>query len=69
MVFCCLFDVLMYKAGDNFFLANILEALGDPTLLCVLGSRMLINLKEAGERGVNEGTSYKMTSVSGIEFS
>ena len=55
---------------SNNFLAIILQHLGNPSFLCVLGSRMLFNLKEAGERGQNEGTSYNATSrtVSGMEF-
>ncbi|EJD00526.1 uncharacterized protein FOMMEDRAFT_159258 [Fomitiporia mediterranea MF3/22] len=43
-------------------------AVATPTLLCVLGSHLLINLKEAGERGVNEGTNYRSKTVSDIEF-
>ena len=39
--------------------------MGSPTLLCILGGQLLINLKEAGERGANGGTNY---TVSGIEF-
>ena len=35
----------------------ILSFLGSPGFLCLLGSRMFLNLKEAGEAEVNEGTS------------
>ena len=37
-------------------------ALGNPLYFSLLGSRMLFNLKEAGERGQNEGTSYRTAS-------
>ncbi|EJD05361.1 uncharacterized protein FOMMEDRAFT_152659 [Fomitiporia mediterranea MF3/22] len=42
---------------------DILERAGCPTLLCVLGGHLLINLKEAAELGVNEGTNYRAHSI------
>lgn len=55
---------------SNGFLGILLESLGRPNLLCVLGSNMLFNLKDAGERGLNQGTSYRVNSrsISAIEF-
>ncbi|KAH8109226.1 hypothetical protein DFH11DRAFT_1814401 [Phellopilus nigrolimitatus] len=53
----------------NALLADILSILGSPSLLCVLGSHLLVHLKEAGERGANGGTSYKLKTMSNIEFS
>ncbi|EJD03285.1 uncharacterized protein FOMMEDRAFT_156672 [Fomitiporia mediterranea MF3/22] len=52
----------------NQFVALLLNAAGNPALLCVLGSHLLINLKKAGELGVNEGTNYRSRAVSDIEF-
>ena len=50
----------------------ILPRLGNPSLLCILGSRLLVNLKEAGKLGLNEGTNYRpdsfSESLSEIEF-
>lgn len=47
----------------------IIEFLGNPTFLCILGSRLLFNLKDAGKHAVNEGTSYRPErSVSDIDF-
>ncbi|KAH8109979.1 hypothetical protein DFH11DRAFT_1515033 [Phellopilus nigrolimitatus] len=54
---------------SNVLLSYLLDALGNPSLLCVLGSHLLTNLKEAGERGANGGTSYRMKTTSSIEFS
>ena len=71
VIFASVFAILNFKLEfSNAFVANILSALGNASFLCVLGSRMLFNLKEAGERGQNEGTSYNATSrtVSGMEF-
>ncbi|KAL5500826.1 hypothetical protein ACEPAH_9213 [Sanghuangporus vaninii] len=68
---CSVLNILQFKLRfSNLFWANTLNALGSPSCLCVVGSRMLINLKEAGERGQNEGTSYRITSneMSEIDF-
>lgn len=46
----------------------VLYVAGSPTLLCILGSHLLINLKEAGEKGYNEGTNYWPTHVSTMDF-
>ncbi|KAH8101666.1 hypothetical protein DFH11DRAFT_1553183 [Phellopilus nigrolimitatus] len=53
----------------NVLLVDLLGILGSPSLLCVLGSHLVFHLKEAGERGANGGTSYKMKTTSNIEFS
>ncbi|EJC99847.1 uncharacterized protein FOMMEDRAFT_170378 [Fomitiporia mediterranea MF3/22] len=55
--------------GPNPVVGLVLSELGSPILLCILGSRLLFNLKEAGERGQNMGTSYKVPTLSDIEFS
>ncbi|EJD00616.1 uncharacterized protein FOMMEDRAFT_159377 [Fomitiporia mediterranea MF3/22] len=47
----------------------LLNAFGSPTILCILGRHLMINLKEAAERGMNEGTSYRLQTISSdIEF-
>ncbi|OCB90521.1 hypothetical protein A7U60_g2255 [Sanghuangporus baumii] len=46
----------------------ILAAVSCPTTLCILGGQLLINLKEAGERGENGGLNYTPQSVSDIQF-
>ncbi|KAH8111439.1 hypothetical protein DFH11DRAFT_1613139 [Phellopilus nigrolimitatus] len=46
----------------------ILTLLGTTTLLCIIGSQMMVHLKEAGERGVKGGTSYRMETVTSITF-
>ena len=56
---------------SSLVLSNIFQALGDPILLCVLGSRMFFNLKEAAEHGVNVGTnwsSYAHSTEQSIRF-
>ena len=49
-------------------LAVALAVLGSPTLLCIFGSRMFFNLKEAAEHGVNVGTNWSSYSGSTIRF-
>ncbi|EJC99531.1 uncharacterized protein FOMMEDRAFT_160597 [Fomitiporia mediterranea MF3/22] len=53
--------------GNN-TLAILLKQIGNPSFLCILGSRLLFNLKEAGKLGINEGTNYRIKTLSNIEF-
>ena len=47
----------------------ILDALANPSLLSILGSRLLFNMKEAGNKGLNEGTSCgSKSTISDIDF-
>ena len=54
---------------SNALFTYILEVLVNPPLLSILGARLLFNMKEAGAKGLNEGTSCssKLT-ISNIEF-
>lgn len=46
----------------------IFTVIGNPSLLSVLGARILINMKEAGEKGLNQGTGCRPKStLSGID--
>ncbi|KAL5500904.1 hypothetical protein ACEPAH_9291 [Sanghuangporus vaninii] len=68
---CSVLNIISFKVDiSNEFASTVLGALGNPSCLSLLGSRMLFRLKEAGERGQNEGTSYTMPSetVSEIDF-
>ena len=49
-------------------LSVVLEALGSPILLCVLGNRIFFNLKEAVEHGINVGTNWSSYTHSAIRF-
>ena len=69
VIFLCVLRMLEASIVINNSLAtNILGVVGSPTLLSILGGHLLINLKEAGEIGVNEGTNYRSTSVGNISF-
>ncbi|KAH8109705.1 hypothetical protein DFH11DRAFT_1861075 [Phellopilus nigrolimitatus] len=70
VIFCSVMEIVSDQIFiPNILLAMFLNALGSPSLLCVLGSHLLVHLKEAGERGANGGTSYRMPTMSNIEFS
>ncbi|KAH8109217.1 hypothetical protein DFH11DRAFT_964304 [Phellopilus nigrolimitatus] len=70
VIFCSCMKIMANQLFiPNPFLANLLGVLGSPSLLCVLGSHLLVHLKEAGERGANGGTSYRLKTMSNIEFS
>ena len=69
IVFCCVCNIVEFKVEtDNPTVPIVLQFLGSPSFLCVLGSRMLFHLKEAGERGTNEGTSYRLKTITDIAF-
>lgn len=53
--------------GLSTLAATIIYAAGSPAIICVMGSYLLIRLKEAAERGLNEGMTY-MPNVSLIDF-
>ena len=67
----CVLNIVGFRlVPSNAFVSNILITLGSPALLTILGSRMLFNLKEAAELGLNEGTNARITSrtVSAMDF-
>ncbi|KAH8106557.1 hypothetical protein DFH11DRAFT_1518081 [Phellopilus nigrolimitatus] len=70
VIFCSVMEIVSDQLViSNIVLADVLNILGSPSLLCILGSHLLVHLKEAGERGANGGTSYRMPTMSNIGFS
>ncbi|KAH8112181.1 hypothetical protein DFH11DRAFT_1786727, partial [Phellopilus nigrolimitatus] len=70
VIFCSVMEIVSDQLYiSNIILADLLDVIGSPSLLCLLGSHLLVHLKEAGERGANGGTSYRMKTISNIEFS
>lgn len=65
---CALFNILNDFLSLPSVPATVIDALGSPTLLCMLGSRMFFNLKEAAEHSVNLGTNWSSGSHSAIRF-
>ena len=54
--------------SESVFAATVLQMFGNPTLLCVLGSRMFFNVKEAAEHNVNVGTNWSSYENSALHF-
>ncbi|KAL5513704.1 hypothetical protein ACEPAH_4103 [Sanghuangporus vaninii] len=68
-IFCNVAMIISDTTTDPHVVSKvILGILGSPSLLVVLGARLLVHLKEAGEKGVNEGTSYRVETLGEIEF-
>lgn len=71
--------LIVISAGDIVFdilpgsipIAVVESTLGNPAILSSVGARLLINMKEAGAKGLNEGTgssSASKATVSGMNF-
>ena len=68
---CSVFNIIgLLVPVDSVFLDNVVRSIGNVSFLSVLGSRLLVNLREAGELGLNQGTNYRPSSrtVSDINF-
>ena len=54
---------------SNALFPCIVGGLNNPALLSILGARLLFNMKEAGVKGLNEGTSCgSKSTISDINF-
>ena len=64
IIFCSIINLVVYESEYEFNSTrnSIVSILGNPSLLCLLGSRMFINLKEAGSSDVKGGSSTSAPS-------
>ena len=64
VIFCSIINLIGFKSEYelNSTREVIVSILGNPSLLCLLGSRMFINLKEAGSSDVKSGSSTSAPS-------
>ena len=54
---------------ESVTVALLFNAIGNPNLLSILGAHLLFSMKEAGEKGLNQGTNCGAeSSVSGLVF-
>lgn len=67
-VFCAVVQFVDNVTILSTVLSDIFNTLGNPSLLCVLGTHLLIHLREAADEGRNEGTSYGSNSTYAVEF-
>lgn len=65
---CSAANILGNVTKFNAFFAYVLNVCGTPTLVCVVGNHLLIHLREAGDARVNEGTSYRLKTISALNF-
>ena len=70
VILVSVFEIIAnFTAESNALFAYILDALANPALLSILGARLLFNMKEAGAKGLNEGTSCgSKSTISDIDF-
>ncbi|OCB85033.1 hypothetical protein A7U60_g7990 [Sanghuangporus baumii] len=69
VIFCSVCKIVNISTVEiSPFASDVVRAVGSPALLCILGGQLLINLKQAGERGANGGTNYTPRTVSDIDF-
>ncbi|KAL5528839.1 hypothetical protein ACEPAG_4813 [Sanghuangporus baumii] len=70
---CNFLNVLEFKLRvSNGLLSALLDTLGSPAFLCIFGSRMLLNLKEAAEKdnySTDQNEFTRETEMSEIRFS
>ena len=64
IIFCSIINLIDYQReyGLDSTRESIFSIIGSPSLLCLLGSRMFINLKEAGSSDVKGGPSTSALS-------
>ena len=64
VIFCSIINLVDYQLEYELDSTReiIVSTLGNPILLCLLGSRMFINLKEAGSSDVKGGSSTSAPS-------
>ncbi|THH06898.1 hypothetical protein EW145_g3761 [Phellinidium pouzarii] len=63
VIFCAVVQIIAASTDSSVPLSVAFSVLGTPSILCILGSRLLVHLKEAGERGANEGTSFRTRNI------
>ena len=63
-IFCSIINLIDYQLEYELDSTreSIIYILGNPSLLCLLGNRMFINLKEAGSSDVKGGSSTSAPS-------
>ena len=58
-----------FTSESNALFGYVMDGLANPSLLSILGARLLFNMKEAGAKGLNEGTSCgSKSTISDINF-
>ena len=69
VIFISVFAIVVnFTIESNALFVYALDVLANPSLLSILGAHLLFNMKEAGAKGLNEGTSCgSKSTISDIE--
>jgi len=68
-IFVCFANIVSDVIDLSSLLSTVLGIAGNPAFLSILGARLLFNMKVAGEKGLNQGTSCPTRSTGGeIDF-
>ncbi|THH05340.1 hypothetical protein EW145_g4868 [Phellinidium pouzarii] len=69
-IFSSIAQILAVELNNSTSLwpSAIFGVLASQTLMCVLGSHLLVHLKDAAQKGVNGGTSYRGTHLTAMRF-
>ena len=70
VIFVSVLKIIENNLGQGTtLLSSILDLAGNTALVSILGARLLFNMKEAGEKDLNQGTSCgSKSTVSEIDF-
>ena len=70
VILVSMFEIIIdFTAGSDLLFTYILTVLANPALLSILGARLLFNMKEAGVKGLNEGSGCgSKSTISDINF-
>lgn len=70
VIFCSVCNLVANATTVTTQVLNVIDTIGNPALLCVLGNHLLIHLKETADKGLQIGTSYtlKEKTLSAIDF-
>ena len=69
IISCGILNIIVFNIrSSNSLNTVILDAIGNPSFLSLIGCHMLFNPKIAGERGVSAGTDYSLSTMSAVKF-
>ena len=69
MILVSVLRVISIFVVESLVVSAILSFAGNSAFLSILGAHLLFNMKEAGAKGLNQGTSCgSKSTVSGIDF-
>lgn len=69
MIYIGAFDILNLYVSESTAVNLVFTVTTDPSILSILGARLMLNLKIEGKRNLQQGTNHRVKStVLGIEF-